>query len=56
MKGAKGLKYMMYETSAYHADLHALRTIYNAGGLRKLVYAEGEYYHYMEQPIDSYKG
>jgi predicted dehydrogenase len=56
VKNAKGLKYMMYETSAYHADLHAMRTIYNAGGLGKLVYAEGEYYHYMEQPIDSYKG
>jgi predicted dehydrogenase len=56
VKNAMGLKYMMYETSAYHADLHAMRTIYNAGGLGKLVYAEGEYYHYMEQPIDSYKG
>jgi predicted dehydrogenase len=56
VKAAKGLKYMMYETSAYHADLHMMRTIYNAGGLGKLVYAEGEYYHYMEQPIDSYKG
>ena len=56
VKRAKGLKYMMYETSSYHADLHAMRTIYNAGGLGKLVYAEGEYYHYMEQPIDSFKG
>ncbi len=33
-----------------------MRRIYQAGGLGKLVYAEGEYYHYMEQPIDSYKG
>jgi len=33
-----------------------MREIYKAGGLGKLVYAEGEYYHYMEQPIDSYKG
>jgi hypothetical protein len=33
-----------------------MRTIYNAGGLGKVVYAEGEYYHYMEQPIDSFKG
>jgi predicted dehydrogenase len=56
VKKAKGLKYMMYETSAYHADLHAMRTIYNAGGLGKLVYAEGEYYHYMDTPIDSFKG
>lgn len=53
---ASGLKYMMFETSCFHADLHAMRQIYKAGGLGKLVYCEGEYYHYMEQPIDSYKG
>jgi len=51
-----GLKYMMFETSAFHEDLYAMRQIYNAGGLGKLVYSEGEYYHYMDQPIDSYKG
>jgi predicted dehydrogenase len=51
-----GLTYMMFETSYYHDDLHAMRTIYNAGGLGKLVYAEGEYYHFMAEPIDSYKG
>lgn len=51
-----GLKYMMFETSAFHEDLFAMRQIYHAGGLGKLVYSEGEYYHYMEQPIDSYKG
>jgi predicted dehydrogenase len=56
VKANRGLKYMMFETSAFHEDLHAMRQIYNAGGLGKLVYAEGEYYHYMEQPIDSYKG
>lgn len=51
-----GRKYMLFETSAFHEDLHAMRQIYHAGGLGKLVYAEGEYYHYMETPIDSYKG
>jgi predicted dehydrogenase len=51
-----GRKYMMFETSCFHEDLYAMRQIYNAGGLGKLVYSEGEYYHYMEQPIDSYKG
>ncbi len=51
-----GLKYMMFETSCFHEDLHAMRQIYQAGGLGKLAYAEGEYYHYMEQPIDSFKG
>ncbi len=51
-----GLKYMMFETSAFHEDLFAMRQIYQAGGLGALVYSEGEYYHYMAQPIDSYKG
>jgi predicted dehydrogenase len=50
-----GLKYMMFETSCFHEDLHAMREIYRAGGLGKLVYSEGEYYHYMEQPIPSYQ-
>ncbi len=50
-----GLKYMMFETSCFHEDLHAMREIYRAGGLGKLVYAEGEYYHYMAEPIPSYK-
>jgi predicted dehydrogenase len=51
-----GKKYMMFETSYFHEDLYAMRQIYRAGGLGKVLYAEGEYYHYMEQPIDSYKG
>ena len=51
-----GRKYMMFETSCFHEDLYAMRQIYNAGGLGKLVYSEGEYYHYMATPIDSYKG
>jgi predicted dehydrogenase len=50
-----GLNYMMFETSFFHEDLHAMRQIYNAGGLGNLIYAEGEYYHYMDKPIDSYK-
>ncbi|MDB6028660.1 MAG: oxidoreductase domain protein [Verrucomicrobiales bacterium] len=51
-----GLKYMMFETSFFHEDLYAMRQIYHSGGFGKLLYSEGEYYHYMEQPIDSYKG
>ena len=50
-----GLKYMMFETSCFHADLYAMRQIYNAGGFGKLVYSEGEYYHYTKDPIGSYK-
>ncbi|MGQ9589653.1 MAG: Gfo/Idh/MocA family protein [Planctomycetota bacterium] len=51
-----GLKYMMAETSCYRPDCHAMREIYRAGGFGRLVYSEGEYFHYMEAPIDSYKG
>ena len=50
------LKYMMFETSSFHEDLFAMRQIYHAGGFGKLVYSEGEYYHYMDQRIDSYQG
>jgi predicted dehydrogenase len=53
---ASGLKYMMFETSYFHEDLYAMRQIYNAGGLGQLLYSEGEYFHYMPTPIDSYKG
>ncbi len=53
---ASGLKYMMFETSYFHEDLYAMRQIYNAGGLGKLLYSEGEYFHYMPTPIDSYQG
>ena len=52
---ASGRKYMMFETSYFHEDLHAMRQIYRAGGFGKLVYSEGEYYHYMAEPIASYK-
>jgi predicted dehydrogenase len=53
---ATGRKYMMFETSYYHEDLHAMRELYRGGHLGKVLYAEGEYYHYMSEPIDSYKG
>lgn len=53
---SSGLNYMMFETSAYHDDCYAMREIYNAGGFGKIVYSEGEYYHYLSTPIDSYKG
>jgi len=51
-----GLNYMMFETSCFHADLYAMRQIYNAGGFGKMVYSEGEYFHYACAVIDSYKG
>ncbi len=55
VKGS-GLKYMMFETSCFHEDLYAMRQLYLAGALGKIIYSEGEYFHYMAQPIDSYKG
>ncbi len=53
---SSGRKYMMFETSYFHQDVHAMRQIYRAGGFDKLTYAEGEYYHYSVEQIDSYKG
>ena len=50
-----GLKYMMFETSCFHEDLYAMQQIYKSGALGKLVYSEGEYYHYMPEPLPSYK-
>ncbi len=41
-----GKKYMMFETSYYHEDCYAWRQEYKAGALGKLIYSEGEYYHY----------
>jgi predicted dehydrogenase len=50
-----GLKYMMFETSCYHADCYAMRQIYQAGGFGRLIYSEGEYYHFHSHQIGSYK-
>ncbi len=50
-----GKKYMMAETSTFHADLWAMRQVYRAGGFGKLIYSEGEYYHYSVGQIGSYK-
>ncbi len=53
---ASGLKYMMFETSTFHNDLYAIRQLYNAGKFGKMVYSEGEYFHYAVGQIPSYKG
>ena len=45
---------MMFETSAFHEDCHAMRQIYRTGGFGKLVYSEGEYFHYMPTPLPSF--
>jgi predicted dehydrogenase len=50
-----GLKYMMAETSCYHAACHAMRVLYRAGGFGRLVYSEGEYFHHSPTPIPSFQ-
>ena len=51
-----GLKYMMFETSCFREDCYAMRQIYLAGGFGRLVYSEGEYYHYHgDGSLGSYK-
>ena len=52
---SSGLKYMMFETSCFRADCYAMRQVYHAGGFGRLVYSEGEYYHYHSYQIGSYK-
>ena len=51
-----GLKYMMAETSCFRPDCYAMRQIYQAGGFGKLIYSEGEYYHFHSKQIGSFKG
>ena len=49
-----GKKYMMFETTYFHEDCYAWRQEYKAGALGKLIYSEGEYYHYGDKPIGGY--
>ncbi|MGW8181433.1 MAG: Gfo/Idh/MocA family protein, partial [bacterium] len=50
-----GLNYMMFETSSFREDCFAMRQIYRAGGFGKLIFSEGEYYHFHSYQIGSYK-
>jgi predicted dehydrogenase len=49
-----GCKYMMFETSCFHPDLHAWRLRYEAGLLGRLIYSEGEYFHHFPTPLGGY--
>ena len=51
-----GLNYQMMETSSFHDDLYAMRLLFQAGDFGRMIYTEGEYFHYMAEPLDSYKG
>jgi len=52
-----GRLYAMFETSSFHEDTYAMCQIYKAGGFGKLVFSEGEYYHYCGpgHEVPSYK-
>lgn len=50
-----GRKYMLFETSAFRPDCHAMRQIYLSGGFGKMVYSEGEYFHYHRTPLPSFR-
>jgi predicted dehydrogenase len=50
-----GRKYMMFETSAFRPDCYAMREAFRAGSLGKLIYSEGEYFHYAPKPFPSYR-
>jgi len=49
-----GMKYMMFETSCFHAELYANHQRYQAGQLGRVIYTEGEYYHYFGTPLGGY--
>ncbi|WP_396256829.1 Gfo/Idh/MocA family protein [Haloferula sp. A504] len=49
-----GMKYQMNETSCFHADLYAWRQRYKADAFGKIIYSEGEYFHYFGKPIGGY--
>ena len=51
-----GRKYMMFETSYFRDDLYCMREMYRAGALGKVIYAEGEYWHYFGTPLSAHEG
>jgi len=55
-KQRTALKYMMAETSYYHAAVIASRHVYQSGARGDLLYTEGHYYHHGVTRIGSWKG
>ena len=49
-----GLNYMMFETSCFHEPLYAWHKRYKAGQLGKIIYCEGEYYHFIADGLPGY--
>jgi predicted dehydrogenase len=54
-KEKTGLKVMMAETSMFHSDLYNAKLIYEKGMFGKIVYSEGEYYHFDVDTAWGYK-
>ena len=50
-----GMRYMMFETSAYQADLYLMRGAYRAGLLGRIIYSEGQYYHHFPEALGSHE-
>lgn len=52
-----GKTYMMFETSMFRKNCFEMRKIYEAGKFGKVMYTEGEYWHYSggRHYVDSYK-
>ncbi len=51
-----GKIYALNETSAFRDSAYSSRIIYEAGGFGKMIYTEGEYFHYFSKAIESYLG
>ncbi len=54
VKSNPNLVYTMFETTSYRDSCYAMRQLYKGGAFGKLVYTEGEYFHYGVESIGSY--
>ncbi|AWT58858.1 MAG: Glycosyl hydrolase family 109 protein 1 [Candidatus Moanabacter tarae] len=50
-----GMRYMMFETSAFRPDCYIMRKAFDTGLLGRIVYSQGEYYHYFREALGSHE-
>ncbi|MDO4629733.1 MAG: Gfo/Idh/MocA family oxidoreductase [Planctomycetia bacterium] len=50
-----GLVYTMFETTAYRDSCYQMRQLYKAGAFGRMIYTEGEYYHFNLESLDSFR-
>jgi predicted dehydrogenase len=55
MVKTSGLTYQLNETSAFRGDCYAMRRAFEEGHFGRMLYTEGEYYHYFGTPLAAYK-